>query len=456
MTVVTYPRINGDISGVVSQMVATASDDAAGKTVLAGDSQIDQQDNYSAGSYLNREARFFTLHCQKNDHPYVYETFMENAGSTRTGHNGGNSGDTTTELLDRYEPDVIRKRPSEIVLMIGTNDCVTDTIDLDTVTIPNIKHMILRGIEIGALVKVIPVGPRVSGSANDWPSAAIKRRYQKLNAAISAFVAQTPGCREVDIWKNLKDASGDLISAASPDGVHLGVYGSYIAMLDYDADVVAHGGGKNRAARNVADLYTVTDIPYGNLIPCNFNTSGGTAGTGASGTIPTSFTVARTTGGNVTVACSTVARDDGKPGYWLEMEFTTDGANSNTDVIRLSVSDFTTGVVTDDYYKASIDFQSFASDDGNPRLIMPLMRFTDKSNSSTNARQVFSTPTSPDQWPNIDTPVFNLLTAPLQYKGSTGLTWKMEFQILNTNAGTQVARVAMPCIRGMSTAPVLT
>lgn len=150
----------------------------------------------------------------------LYADYIKNSG--KAVYNRGISGDTSDRLLERFESNVISIQPTNIVLLIGTNDFgyglpMQETVD----NIDKILSMISKKCS-GANVILQAV----------YPVNTKMRKYDKkknakipvLNAMLKEL-AKKHSVTFLDLTKELSDNNGDLKAEYTYDGLHPNVFG---------------------------------------------------------------------------------------------------------------------------------------------------------------------------------------------------------------------------------------
>lgn len=168
-----------------------------GQTVLAGDSITE---------ILN--------------HTELYADYVKESG--KAVYNRGISGDTSDRLLERFEKNVLNIEPSNIVLLIGTNDFGFEMSMDDTVK--NIDAILTLIDEKCSSANVIVQAV--------YPVNTQMRKYDKkknakipeLNARIKK-IADKHSVTFLDLTRELSDSSGDLKKEYTYDGLHPNVFG---------------------------------------------------------------------------------------------------------------------------------------------------------------------------------------------------------------------------------------
>ena len=159
--------------------------------------------------------------------------------------NRGISGQTTSQLLVRFRPDVIALAPAAVVILAGTNDIAGNTgpMSLDEIE-GNFATMVelarAHGIRV-VLSSVIPVHNYTPASELTFP-----RRQPEKIAALNAWLKQyatASGCVYLDYAAAMSDARGMLKRELAEDGLHPTAAGyAVMAPLAEQAIAKALGG----------------------------------------------------------------------------------------------------------------------------------------------------------------------------------------------------------------------
>lgn len=132
--------------------------------------------------------------------------------------NRGISGQTTPQMLVRFQQDVVALRPAAVLILAGTNDLAGNT-GLSTVAMieDNLRSMVAiaqaNGIRV-ILASVLPVG--------EYPWRRGVRRGTEIRE-LNAWMQQYAGanhCTYLDYYTALADADGAMKPGTSKDGVH--------------------------------------------------------------------------------------------------------------------------------------------------------------------------------------------------------------------------------------------
>ena len=140
--------------------------------------------------------------------------------------NRGINGQTTSQMLIRFRPDVINLKPETVVVLAGTNDIAGNTglITLETI-LGNLKSMCELAKTNNIKVVLSSILP-----ATDYPwSKGIKpaEKIETLNAMIQHY-AKANDIVYVDYYSAMADEQKGLKLIYSDDGVHPNQEGYFI------------------------------------------------------------------------------------------------------------------------------------------------------------------------------------------------------------------------------------
>lgn len=130
----------------------------------------------------------------------------------------GISGQTSSQILLRFYPDVVALRPQVVHIMAGTNDILQNTGPVeDDDIVNNISAMIdiaqVNHINV-VLASILPI------SVRSWqPDLKPAQRLIQLNARLKSLAAAR-GVLFIDYFTVLKDSAGGLDADLGNDGVH--------------------------------------------------------------------------------------------------------------------------------------------------------------------------------------------------------------------------------------------
>jgi lysophospholipase L1-like esterase len=133
--------------------------------------------------------------------------------------NRGISGQTSSQMLLRFQQDVIDLKPKVVLILAGTNDFAENT---GPVTMDQVEGNIISMAQLSAAndirVVLCSVLPSISFPwhpelGNPAPKIAAMNEWMKAYAAEKGYVY-------VDYYSTMKDAAGGLPPNLSKDGVH--------------------------------------------------------------------------------------------------------------------------------------------------------------------------------------------------------------------------------------------
>ena len=159
--------------------------------------------------------------------------------------NRGIGGETTAQMLERFEDDVVSRRPSAVHIMAGTNDLWHGAPGPEaSASLANLAEMVEIARANGIRV-IVALPPPIA------PAAAHHFRYPELfptlRSSIGAY-CRTAGIQLVDYAQSLTDANGVLRAALTTDGVHLSKAG-YRAIRSQAERAIAARGRQKRSDR---------------------------------------------------------------------------------------------------------------------------------------------------------------------------------------------------------------
>jgi lysophospholipase L1-like esterase len=136
--------------------------------------------------------------------------------------NRGISGQTTSQMLIRFRPDVIDLKPTAVVILAGTNDIAGNTGPMSLEDIEgNLASMadLARAHGVRVIISsVLPLHnytPESIGYFAEHPPEQIR----ELNRWLQAY-CQSQGCIYLDYFSSMVDESGKLKKDLSGDGLH--------------------------------------------------------------------------------------------------------------------------------------------------------------------------------------------------------------------------------------------
>lgn len=132
--------------------------------------------------------------------------------------NRGISGQTTAQMLVRFEQDVVHLKPAVVVILAGTNDLAGNTglASLEMIE-DNFQAMVAIAKASGIRVVLASVLP-----ATDYPwrrGLQPAAKIKTLNAWMKTYAGQN-GCVYLDYHSAMSNAAGGLDPKLAEDGVH--------------------------------------------------------------------------------------------------------------------------------------------------------------------------------------------------------------------------------------------
>ncbi len=132
--------------------------------------------------------------------------------------NRGISGQTTPQMLVRFQQDVVALKPAAVLILAGTNDIAGNTgLSTLAMTEDNLRSMVVIAKANGIRVILASLLP-----ASDYPwrkGLHPAGRVRELNAWIKSYAAQS-GSVYLDYHTALVDDDGGMKPGTSKDGVH--------------------------------------------------------------------------------------------------------------------------------------------------------------------------------------------------------------------------------------------
>lgn len=226
----------------------------------------------------------------------------------RLANNAGVSGQTTDQVLARFDADVGPYTPGWVVIECGTNDMFLSRSPAEVTG--NLAVMLDRVRGIGARAILCTLPPR------DDIGPGPKAVQAQVNRWIRDQPVTRPDVAVADFYGALVDPfSGGMLPPLSDDGIHPNGNGAFRCgrlvadILDQQTpllDVLGH---------NPADPLLLSTNPYlvGNL---------GSKGHGVTGEVADGWTVDAPPWKPVTAEATKVPRGDGIPGEWQQISMT--------------------------------------------------------------------------------------------------------------------------------------
>jgi YD repeat-containing protein len=221
------------------------------------------------------------------------------------------------------------------VIEIGTNSCSAGYPGTPTFTaaqmIADLKTLIDTRRAVTPVVIVCTIPPK--STSNE--TIAMQQQRSAVNQWIFDYCKTATGLIPFDLNALVSDPTNGLyLSGYSYDSVHPSNIGAQT--IGYALAQVMLSLSPTQSGVHLPgyfDTFDATYNPYGNMLPtagmATFEGTGGTAGTGASGTVPTGYTMSRDSGAAMTGTGSKVARTDSIPGNWYQVQLAGAVANEN-------------------------------------------------------------------------------------------------------------------------------
>lgn len=154
------------------------------------------------------------------NHTELYAEYVKESG--KAVYNRGISGDTSDKLLERFEKNVLNIEPSNIVLLIGTNDFAYGMSMDDTVkNIDSILSLIAEKCSEANVIlqAVYPINDKINKQGK-----RTNKNIAQLNKRIK-MIAEKHNVTYVDFTDLLSDENGRLKEQYTYDGLHPTAFG---------------------------------------------------------------------------------------------------------------------------------------------------------------------------------------------------------------------------------------
>ncbi len=386
---------------------------------------------------------------------YYGNTISAATNTPPAGHNVGIGSTYTRQMLARFRRDVLSKNPSLVVLGGGTND-VTEGRTANEIA--RNKHMMAKlAVDQGASVWIETIPPRHNSDGKQF-TAPQRAVATEVNRRTRDFAARTPGVILIDLDLIVADVNGDLQLTLSDDGLHWNSRGGEtVARLGYLPAWKA-SATYDKLRRDIPEAYNVTTAPYGNLLSnADFATgTGGTAGTGVTGSVPSGFQVTRS--GTLTVAASVVSRTNfnGDTVNAVRLAITSPGGGADNGNVQFltSPSTLTSGVSAFTWYRAEAEVVIPAGTLGVLRSVY--LEQQDTTGTATSQRMFSTRYSYENDSVNVGTVVKDLLpngdlrlilrTPDLFTDGTSGIIWRVRVEVDETVAGTRTVDIMEPVL----------
>lgn len=241
------------------------------------------------------------------------------------------SGQTSSQILDRFDSTVAPHKPDEVWAIIGQNNL--GDADGGEQCAADLRAYAAKCRDIGAVLRLGTVTPRASGSM----TAGVKAAILRINAAIREM-GELRLCVVFDAFSSLVDpasADGAARDGLLIDTVHPNSRGAYYIgreaaarFTDLHDNIVAPSSNADSRLTNASSLQLVANPKCSG--------TGGTVGSGGSGACAASWSLNRQSGSALTVAGAVNVADPDTSvlgRVWQKMTFGGTVA-SGTEIVR--------------------------------------------------------------------------------------------------------------------------
>ena len=211
------------VSGKVS--TATAAEDVTAKKLAAADAKL--ADWAQLGRYRAENAAL-AAPAAGEQRVVFYGDSITDAWGRRPGTgeffpgkpyvNRGISGQTTAQMVVRFEQDVVHLKPAVVLILAGTNDVAGNTGPMTPdMTLDNFDAMVAIARANGIKVVIASITP---ASAYPWkPEVKPAETIREINERLKAM-CKREGLVYVDYYTPMANAHGGLDAELAKDGVH--------------------------------------------------------------------------------------------------------------------------------------------------------------------------------------------------------------------------------------------
>ncbi len=425
---------------------------AGGRFIALGDSLIGNGalPNSAGGSTLytssyHQRGYINWLQAMYN-YPFFHEFFYTGSIPFQ-GCNKGVSGDETYQVLGRIDGQAISQKGDTVFITLGTNDIKSGRTTANTCS--NLRLIIDTILSTGARVVITTIFPRNNDFGNGFTAGQEAIRIQ-VNSWISTLDNTAEG--GVCVIDSDSVLGGTTLNASyTYDGIHLNSLGAQTmaqavyAKMAYTITV---------SPRYVPESYNTPSLIYGNIMNnADFGTAtGGTVGTGASGTCPSSWSISRSSGSVATVAGSTVVNTNwnGVSSNFYQMDITSVGSGADTDIIRFGISTaVTSNIAVGDM--VVVEVEVLMSDITSGSNILRSF-YVEGRDNGTNGECVrffatrFTNVSYKDYFPSGVQRLI-LRSHPFRLVTTTGALFRVEANIDTTVTGTRTVSITQPVMR---------
>lgn len=132
--------------------------------------------------------------------------------------NRGIGGQTTPQMLVRFEQDVVHLQPVAVVILAGTNDIAGNTGPTTPQAIEN-NYLAMTELAKAGGIKVILASITPANHYNWSPNVQPVEEIREVNGWIKQFCA-SGACTYLDYYSAMSDKDGAMLPGLSKEGVH--------------------------------------------------------------------------------------------------------------------------------------------------------------------------------------------------------------------------------------------
>jgi lysophospholipase L1-like esterase len=386
---------------------------------------------------------------------YGFSHRLQNISGTSPpgGDNFAVAGDDFRNVVTRID-DALLQNGDIYWFHFGTND-ITSSRTAENI-LNSYRYCIDKCIAQGKKVWFNTIFPRNNDGGSDFtaPQNAIRL---VVNAALLNMEAEYKGIVTVFNWDPLlMDATGKLISAYATDGIHLNSTGASLGALNILIPKLVPFYNQQKIRRNLPEDYNSTNVPQGNLITnSSFTGTAGVVGTGFTGSVPTSWTTARTDGTHVTttVSIESLPNWNGDAANFVKFLLTSTAGGADNETHRINpTSTITTGVAIGEWYYAEVELIVDPTASGTNALRSVYAELRDNGTSGPVSRMFnvgYTNGGVKDFFPEGQHRLI-LRTFPIQARTATGLQLRLNADFDGTLTGTRAVYFGQSVIRPLS------
>lgn len=407
---------------------------------LLGDSITDANFNATAGDLYQESTGYLTWFNALSGQALICpQRWNVNNTKLEVNYNfavGGFHVDEVVAIL----PAVLAARPDWAIVMIGTNDIVSTTTELSTIT-SGLQTIYDTLWSAGINVVAIPILARTTFSTLSGASlTAARQKLWAVNRWIKRYASTSGRIIVADPNNYLVDpasATGDVIDGyLREDGLHPGPKcGYYVGLALYNTlkELLPQFNQPDFSAQT--DIYDATNNPTGNIVVNGMmNGTTGVATSPVTGEVATSWTINRASGSTITAVASKETRTVGGVSIPVQrFVVSTAGSGAASEVLRLRQDGIAipSGVVAGDLLQAECEL-TISSQTGT--VIGTYLALLDVGTAVVRGKDL-DRYAAPDYMPNVDSTLL-LRTPPIRRQASTTtFRFNVDVEIDCTSAG---------------------